>query len=188
MMNSDGDVEESIIATTIYVSRSMLNHNITSGSSSSFAFVCKYHMTSNDTWTMDNRVCRTVIPSSSDSSSVTCMCNQPVTHAVSLDYIQSAIGEEANGRANSDDSPCTNPCGCTLRQAPKLQPWAKALIGISVSVVIVAIAVLSVIIVLIVVKKVLMKRSGTIETKIELRNALDSPTMFLRFCWWWLMN
>ncbi len=147
-----------IISTTIDISKSMLNQQ---NSSSSFALVCKYHVTSNDTWMMSDRVCRTVVTSSPEtsSSSVICMCNQPVTHAVSLDYIQSTTGEAENGGVDSD-TVCNNPCGCA--PPPKssgLQPWAKALIGISVSIVGVVILSLLTVLVWIVVKKVLMKRS-----------------------------
>ena len=159
--------------------------------SSSFVFVCKYHVAWNDTWMMDNRICRTQVftPSNNqnDASSVTCLCNQPVTHAVSLDYIQSTTGEGAGGGSPADAMvTCNNPCGCApQRKSTKLRSWAKALIGISVSLVVVVIAILLVLLGLFIVKKVLMKRSEEIERKIDWRN-VDSPTMALRLCWWWL--
>ncbi len=177
------DLDEAIMSKTINVSRSMLNQQ--NSNSSSFELVCKYHVTLNDTWTADDRVCRTVV-SSDEASSVTCLCHQPVTHAVSLDYIQSTTGE---AESNSDDStPCTNPCGCTSqRKTPKLQSWAKALIGVSVSIVIIVMALLLMGVGWIIVKNVFMKRSFSdrVATRVELRN-VDSPAMALRFCRYWL--
>ncbi len=172
----DNDFQEPILSTMINVSNSTLNN--------SYAFVCKYHVTSNDTWTMDNRVCRTVI-SPHVASSVTCMCNQPVTHAVSLDYIQSTK-EEENERVNPD-TPCTNPCGCAPRPKPKLQLWAKIIIGISVSIVITVILILLTLVVWIIVRRLCLKQSFSrrITKRVELRQ-VDSPVMAIKFCWWWL--
>ncbi len=172
---------EPIIATTVDVfkSKSMLSEQ----NSTLFAFVCKYHVTSNDTWMMNDRVCRTSI-SPQDSTSVTCMCNQPVTHAVSLDYIQSTTGEAESENGSDDSIPCTNPCGCTSqRKSSKLQPWAKALIGVSVSIVVIVIALLLAITAWIIVKNVFMKRSfaDRVATRVELQN-VDSPVMALKFC------
>ncbi len=125
----DNENAEPIIATTVDVSKS--KSMLSEQNSTLFAFVCKYHVTSNDTWTVDDRVCRTSI-SSHDSTSVTCMCNQPVTHAVSLDYIQSTTGEAKAESGDVDsDIVCTNPCGCAPhKKSHKLQSWAKALIGL----------------------------------------------------------
>ncbi len=163
----------------------IMNQNSNRSNSSSFELVCKYPVTLNDTWAMDDRVCRTVV-SSDEASSVTCLCHQPVTHAVSLDYIQSTTGE---AESNSDDStPCTNPCGCTSqRKSTKLQSWAKALIGVSVSIVIIVMALLLVGVGWIIVKNVFVKRSFSdrVATRVELRN-VDSPAMTLRFCRYWL--
>ncbi len=61
-------------------------------------------------------------------------------------------GESENG--------CTNPRGCAPhRKSHKLQPWAKALIGVLVSIVVIVLVLLLVIIGLIIVKKVLVKHS-----------------------------
>ncbi len=172
---------EPIIATTVDVSKS--KSMLSEQNSTLLAFVCKYHVTSNDTWTVDDRVCKTSI-SSHDSISVTCMCNQPVTHAVSLDYIQSTTGEAESENGSDDSIPCTNPCGCApQRKSSKLQPWAKALIGVSVSIVVLVIALLLVIIAWIIVKNVFMKQSFSdrVATRVELRN-VDSPAMALKFC------
>ena len=125
------------------------------------------------------------------TSSVTCMCSQPVTHAVSLDYVQSTVGEE-QWKENDDPSLCTNPCGCAndshlQGKSLKLQPWAKALIGVAVAIVASVFIVLLALVVLIIVRRVFFKRSFSrrIAKRVTLRD-VDSPVMAIKFCLWWL--
>jgi len=102
--------------------------------STSYSFICKFYIPETQTWQIDTQVCRTaVVP---DSNSVSCLCHEPVTHAISLDYVQSATEDETNNYSGT----CTNPCGCPRK---KLPTWAKAVIGLSAAAVVLVVLVIT---------------------------------------------
>jgi len=124
------------IDSTIPLFQTTLPVNITRGRNESYSFVCKYFDEQAGHWQNDTRICKTI---ENADGTVTCQCYQPVTHAVSLDYIQAS--------ENDAESVCDNPCGCISRKKP-LASWAIALIVIGcVSGIVLAAALLIVILV-----------------------------------------
>ncbi len=138
--NDDTDV--TVVTSTIM---EVTEDSLSSVNSTLYSLVCKYFNEANVMWMVDTRVCTTMtVPR---SASVTCLCHAAVTHAVSLDYVQSATVDE--GKKSNDASSCLNPCGCPART--KLKSWIIAIIAVSgatdLAVVLVVVSVMSYIVI-----------------------------------------
>ena len=147
-----------------------------------YKYACKYLDRNSHLWKNDSSICHTGVTSldkSNEAISVQCQCSQPVTHAVSLDYVQSSDGLDESSIGVGQV--CTNPCGCSQTNFGKtsnkkgMKAYGIALIILAcLTMLVIVIAAFALVVILL--SRATLKRGSTIKNteKKEAPNEIES--------------